>query len=55
MLEDGALRSTSGKRLRVGIDSICVHGDNPGSVALGRRLRAALEARGVIVKPYDAP
>lgn len=55
MLEDGTLRSTSGKRRKVGIDLICVHGDNPGSVALSRRLRAALEARGVRVKPYNAP
>ncbi|MCX7342335.1 MAG: 5-oxoprolinase subunit PxpA [Hyphomicrobiales bacterium] len=55
MLEDNALRSASGKRLKVVIDSICVHGDNPGSVALARRLRAALEAQGVSVKPYDAP
>lgn len=54
MLEDGALRSVSGKRLRVDIDSICVHGDTPGSVTLARRLRAALEAQGVAVMPYDA-
>jgi UPF0271 protein len=54
MLEEGALRSTSGKRLKVGVDSICVHGDNPGSVALARRLRAALEERGLAVKPYNA-
>jgi 5-oxoprolinase (ATP-hydrolysing) subunit A len=55
MLEEGALRSVSGKRLKVGIDSICVHGDNPGAVTLARRLRARLEAQGVTVKPYNAP
>lgn len=55
MLEEGALRSVNGKKLKVSIDSICLHGDNPGAVALARQLRAGLEAAGVIVKPYNAP
>ncbi len=54
MLEDGALRSVNGKRLKVGIDSVCVHGDNPGSVNLARRLRNELEAAGFAMKPYNA-
>lgn len=54
MLEEGALRSVNGRRLKVGIDSICLHGDNPGSVALAKRLRAGLETQGVAVKPYNA-
>ncbi len=54
MLQEGALISVTGKRLKVEIDSICLHGDNPGSVALARRLRAALETEGVTVKPYTA-
>ncbi len=52
MLQEGALRSVSGKRLKVEIDSICVHGDNPASVTLARQLRAALEAQGVAVTSY---
>jgi 5-oxoprolinase (ATP-hydrolysing) subunit A len=54
MLEEGAVRSVSGKRLKVRIDSICLHGDNPGSVALARRLRDGLMAAGVEVKAYNA-
>lgn len=52
MLDDQALRSVSGKRLAVKIDSICLHGDNPGAVALAARLRQGLEAAGVSVRPY---
>ena len=49
MLEDRAVTSVNGKRMAVEIDSVCVHGDNPGSVALARRLRSALEGAGVAV------
>lgn len=53
MLDDGALRSVNGKRLAVQIDSICVHGDNPGSVLLASRLRQHLESLGYSVQPYN--
>jgi UPF0271 protein len=34
------------------IDSLCLHGDTPGSVAIARRLRAALEGRGWRIAPF---
>lgn len=37
----------SGKRIRTRIDTLCIHGDEPTSVALGRAVRAGLEAAGV--------
>jgi UPF0271 protein len=52
MLEDGAIVSTSGRRVPVRIDTICVHGDNPSAVAMARGLRAALEEAGVRVAPF---
>lgn len=52
MLDAGAVVSTSGKVLKVGIDSICLHGDNPHAVALARTLRARLEAAGAKVARY---
>lgn len=50
MVSQGQIVSTSGKVLRVGIDSICVHGDNPQSVAMARHLRAGLEQAGIAVR-----
>lgn len=55
MLDAGAVVSVTGKTLKVGIDSICVHGDNPHAVALARMLRDRLEAAGVTVARYKAP
>jgi 5-oxoprolinase (ATP-hydrolysing) subunit A len=33
-------------------DSICVHGDTPGAVAIARRVRAALTGAGVVLAPF---
>ncbi|MCO5089945.1 LamB/YcsF family protein [Bosea sp. (in: a-proteobacteria)] len=52
MLDAGALIATSGKRLPVAIDSICLHGDNPNAVAAARTLRDALEAAGVTIAGF---
>jgi UPF0271 protein len=49
MLDAGAVISTSGKKLMVQIDSICLHGDNPNAVAAARTLRQTLERNGVTV------
>lgn len=52
MIEEGAVTTTGGRKLKVGIDSVCVHGDNPHSVALARLLRQRLEAAGVSVERH---
>jgi UPF0271 protein len=51
MIEDQAITATSGKRIPVKIDTICVHGDNPAAVAMARNIRTALEAAGVRIRP----
>lgn len=55
MLSEGCLITASGKRLEVPIRSICVHGDTPGSVAMARRLRGALEEAGWTISSSVAP
>ncbi len=55
MVADGAVTSLSGRRVPVGIDSICVHGDTPGAIAMARAVRAALEAAGVVVAAFAGP
>lgn len=47
MIEGGAIECASGKRIKVDIDTICVHGDSPTAVAMARAVRAKLEGAGV--------
>ncbi len=52
MVEEGAITTVTGRRIPVPIDTVCVHGDEPGAVAMARAVRAALEANGVEVAPF---
>lgn len=52
MLNEGAIRTMSGKWLKTPIHSICVHSDTPSAVEIARSLRSSLEAEGVAVKPF---
>lgn len=49
MIGEGAIITASGKRIPSRIDTICVHGDTQGAVAMAREIRAALEGDGVTV------
>jgi 5-oxoprolinase (ATP-hydrolysing) subunit A len=51
MIEDRAIICHSGKRLPTVIDSVCVHGDTPGAVAMAQRLRERLLAAGFSLAP----
>jgi UPF0271 protein len=44
----------SGEVVRVEADTLCLHGDTPGAVALASALRSALEAAGVALTPLGA-
>jgi UPF0271 protein len=37
------------------VDSLCVHGDSPGAVRTAVAVRAALEAAGVLLRPFAPP
>lgn len=52
MLNEGAIRTMSGKWLKTPIHSICVHSDTPSAVEIARSLRSSLEAEDVAVKPF---
>ncbi|HEV7912072.1 MAG TPA: 5-oxoprolinase subunit PxpA [Methylocella sp.] len=52
MVLEGAIITTSGKRLAAGIDSICVHGDGPNAVAIAKAVRARLEKAGIALAPF---
>ncbi|GGR14912.1 UPF0271 protein [Agromyces mediolanus] len=48
----GAVPLADGGALELAPDSICLHGDTPGAPELARRVRAALEAAGVLVRAF---
>jgi UPF0271 protein len=41
-----------GGSLSLAPDSICVHGDTPGAVAIAERVRSALTDAGVALAPF---
>ncbi|HLU18636.1 MAG TPA: 5-oxoprolinase subunit PxpA [Pusillimonas sp.] len=51
MVVDGEIISTSGKRIKRRVDSLCVHGDEPTAVALAAMVRKGLEDAGVKIVP----
>jgi len=53
MVAEGVVESVHGTELPVAVDSILLHGDNPGAVELARRIRTELESAGVeIAAPH---
>ncbi|MBC3191089.1 5-oxoprolinase subunit PxpA [Pseudonocardia sp. C8] len=51
MVTEGLVESINGKDLPVTCDTVLVHGDSPGAVALATRIRADLEEAGVRIAP----
>jgi len=49
---DGLLPRDDGPSVPLVVDSLCVHSDTPGAVALAGAVRAALEGAGVEVRPF---
>ncbi|QIE47476.1 LamB/YcsF family protein [Pseudohalocynthiibacter aestuariivivens] len=52
MVLEGHIPTTSGKRLPVEPETLCVHGDTPGAVDICRALRASLEEQGITIAPF---
>lgn len=52
MVEDQAVTTIDGERLKVRIDTVCVHGDTPGAVAMARRIRERLTDAGISFAPF---
>lgn len=56
MARDGTVTTMSGAEISVPVDTICVHGDTPGAVAITRAIRRELDAAGIEVGPFaDIP
>jgi UPF0271 protein len=52
MVEARAIVSVTGKKLSLGIDTVCIHGDSPGAVAMAKAVRRRLDEAGVAIKPF---
>ena len=52
MVGDQAIVTVTGQRLPARIETVCVHGDTPGAVAMARTVRRTLEANGIAVAPF---
>jgi UPF0271 protein len=51
MVTLGEVEAITGKTVPLHIDTLCIHGDTPGAVAIAAALRLALESEGVVVAP----
>ena len=52
LVEDGVVIAVDGSRVPVAADSLCLHGDSPGAVAMAGAVRAGLERAGVPLGPF---
>ena len=52
MVADKVIVSASGKALPVGVDTICIHSDSPGALAMAKAVRDRLMKEGVSLKRF---
>ncbi|MCC3276583.1 LamB/YcsF family protein [Arthrobacter sp. zg-Y20] len=49
---EGVITAVDGTEIPMSAESICVHGDTPGAVAMARAVRAGLEEAGVTIQSF---
>ena len=54
LAREGVIKAVDGSLVRIEADSICVHGDSPGAVAIARGLRQRFEQEGVHITSFVA-
>lgn len=52
MVREGVVEAIDGTLTKIDAQSICVHGDSPGAVAMARRLRELFEQAGLPIRPF---
>lgn len=52
LAHEGVVEAADGTDVRVAAESICLHGDTPGAVAMAAAVRAGLEEAGVSVRAF---
>ena len=52
IVTEGSVTAVDGSTVQIQADSVCVHGDSPGAVAMAEQVRRELEAAGVEIAPF---
>lgn len=52
MVRESSVTARDGSVVSLDAESVCVHGDTPGAVAIARHVRAALVDAGVTISPF---
>ncbi|MCF1465341.1 5-oxoprolinase subunit PxpA [Agrobacterium vitis] len=52
LARQGTLEAIDGSVIKIEAQSICVHGDSPGAVAIAQEIRRRFEAEGIAVQPF---
>lgn len=52
MVREQAVTSVTGRTIKMKVDTVCIHGDTPGAVEIGRAVREALEKDGIAIAPF---
>ncbi|QRI61695.1 LamB/YcsF family protein (plasmid) [Shinella sp. PSBB067] len=52
LAREGTLEAIDGSTIRVEAQSICVHGDSPGAVAITQEIRRRFEAEGITIRSF---
>lgn len=55
LVTEGVIEACDGSALKLHADSICIHGDSAGAVAMARRIHEALLAAHVRIAPFTGP
>jgi len=50
MVENGKVKTITGKLLSVKAETVCIHGDTPGAAVYAKAIRKGLEQRGVTIR-----
>ncbi|MCY1341661.1 hypothetical protein D9M69_276240 [compost metagenome] len=48
--QEGVVRTVDGQDIPIAFESVCIHSDTPGALALVQRTRARLDAAGIVVR-----
>ena len=52
LAREGTLDAIDGSTIRIEAQSICVHGDSPGAVAIAQEIRRRFEAEGIAIRSF---
>lgn len=49
---EGTLTAVDGSEISIGAESVCIHGDSPGAVAMAEHIAASLDSEGIAVRSF---